>query len=138
MTHGIISAPQPEAAEAGAIALEYGGNAVDAAVAAALVQTAVDPQMCGIAGFGSMQVYFPEKGVHTCLDFHGRAPSKARADMWQDLILNEAEDGFGFILKGHVNDVGYGAITTPMTLRALQEALSGSVARPSPIWWSRP
>jgi len=124
MTHGIISAPQPEAAEAGAIALEEGGNAVDAAVAAALVQTAVDPQMCGIAGFGSMQVYLPEKGVHTCLDFHGRAPSKARDDMWQDLIVNEAEDGFGFILKGHVNDVGYGAITTPMTLRALQEALS--------------
>lgn len=124
MTHGIVSAPQPEAAEAGAVALEEGGNAIDAAVAAALVQTAVDPQMCGIAGFGSMQIYMPDRDVHTCLDFHGRAPGKASADMWQDLILNEAEDGFGFILKGHVNDVSYGAITTPMTLRALQDALS--------------
>jgi len=124
MTHGIISAPQPEAAEAGAIVLEEGGNAVDAAVAAALVQTAVDPQMCGIAGFGSMQVYMPDRGIHTCLDFHGRAPSKARADMWEDLIVSEAEDGFGFVLKGHVNDVGYGAVTTPMTVRALDEALS--------------
>ena len=124
MTHGIVSAPQPEAVEAGAVVLEEGGNAIDAAVATALVQTAVDPQMCGIAGFGSMQVYMPATGIHTCLDFHGRAPSKARNDMWQDLIVREADDGFGFILKGHVNDVGYGAITTPMTLRALQEALA--------------
>ena len=45
MTHGIVSAPQPEAVEAGAEALEKGGNAVDAAIACAFVQTAVDPQM---------------------------------------------------------------------------------------------
>lgn len=123
MTHGIISAPQPEAVEAGADALLSGGNAVDAAVACALVQTAVDPQMCGIAGFGSMHLYLPSVGKHMLLDFHGRAPSLAREDMWQDLIVKEAEDGFGFILKDHVNDIGYGAITTPMTLRALDTAL---------------
>ncbi len=56
MKHGIITAPQPEAVEAGAEVLSSGGNAVDAAVACALVQTAVDPFMCGIAGFGSMQI----------------------------------------------------------------------------------
>ena len=49
----MIVAAQPEAAEAGAIVLSRGGNAVDAAMAAALVQGVVDPQMCGIAGFGS-------------------------------------------------------------------------------------
>ncbi len=43
--------------------------------------------------------------------------------MWEDLIVKEAEVGFGFILKDFVNDIGYGAITTPMTLRALDEAL---------------
>ncbi|RMF05971.1 MAG: gamma-glutamyltransferase, partial [Alphaproteobacteria bacterium] len=123
MTGGIVSAPQPEAVEAGADALLEGGNAVDAAIACALVQTAVDPQMCGIAGFGSMHIYMPERGVHQLLDFHGRAPSKATPDMWEDLIIREAEDGFGFILKDHVNDIGYGAITTPMSLRAFDEAL---------------
>ena len=123
MTHGIVSAPQPEAVEAGTDALLNGGNAVDAAVACALVQTAVDPQMCGIAGFGSMHLYLPERHEHLFLDFHGRAPSKATPDMWEDLIIKEAEDGFGFILKDFVNDIGYGAITTPMTLRALDEAL---------------
>ncbi|WP_282605286.1 gamma-glutamyltransferase [Pelagibius sp. Alg239-R121] len=124
MTHGIVSAPQPEAVEAGTEALERGGNAIDAAIATALVQTVVDPQMCGIAGFGSMQLYLPDQGIHTCLDFHGRAPSKVTPEMWQDRILGEAEDGFGFILEGHVNDVGYGAVTTPMSLKAYDEALT--------------
>ena len=44
--------------------------------------------------------------------------------MWEDLILGEAEDGFGFLLKGAVNEIGYQSITTPMTLRALDVALS--------------
>lgn len=123
MTHGMVSAPQPEAVEAGLDALARGGNAVDAAVAAALVQTAVDPQMCGIAGFGSMHLYLPAKGVHTFVDFHGRAPLASRPDMWTHLLRGESEDGFGFILDGRVNEIGYGAITTPMTLKALDEAL---------------
>lgn len=123
MTHGMVTAPQPEAVEAGLEALKRGGNAVDAAVATALVQTAVDPQMSGIAGFGSMHVYLPAKRVHTFIDFHGRAPLAARPDMWAHLLRGESEDGFGFILDGRVNEIGYGAITTPMTLRALDEAL---------------
>jgi gamma-glutamyltranspeptidase/glutathione hydrolase len=123
MRHGMVTAPQPEAVEAGLDALAAGGNAVDAAVATALVQTAVDPQMCGIAGFGSMHLYVPAKGVHTFIDFHGRAPLAARPDMWADLLVGETDDGFGFVLEGRVNEIGYGAITTPMTLKALDEAL---------------
>ena len=123
MKHGIISAPQPEAVEAGADVLASGGNAIDAAIACALVQTTVDPFMCGIAGFGSMHVYMPAQGVHECLDFHGRAPLAATPGMWEDLIVAETEDGFGFSLKGAVNEIGYRAITTPMTLRAFDTAL---------------
>lgn len=123
MHHGMISAPQPEAVDAGLEVLESGGNAVDAAVATALVQTAVDPQMCGIAGFGSMQLCLPDRDVHACLDFHGRAPLGVTPEMWADRIVGEAEDGFGFILEGRVNEIGYGAITTPMSLRAYDDAL---------------
>ncbi len=124
MTHGMVSAAQPEAVEAGLEAFKAGGNAVDAAVATALVQTAVDPQMCGIAGFGSLHVYDPKKRVHAFLYFHGRAPLSVTPTMWEDLLEGESEDGFGFILKGRVNEIGYGAITTPMTLRGLNEALT--------------
>ena len=123
MKHGIITAPQPEAVEAGADVLASGGNAVDAAIATALVQTAVDPQMCGIAGFGSMHVYMPETQTHEVIDFHGRAPSAATPEMWEQLVIGEAEDGFGFILKGRENECGYGAITTPMSLKAYDTAL---------------
>jgi gamma-glutamyltranspeptidase/glutathione hydrolase len=123
MTHGMVCAPQPEAVEAGALALRNGGNAVDAAIVCALVQTAVDPQMAGIAGFGSLHLYLPGQGVHRCLDFHGRAPAKARPEMWAERIESEAEDGFGFKLQGQVNDLGYQAVTTPASLKAYHEAL---------------
>jgi len=123
MTHGMVSAAQPEAVEAGLETLKAGGTAVDAAVATALVQTAVDPQMCGIAGFGSLHVYNPKQRVHACLDFHGRAPQSVKPDMWEHLLVGESEDGFGFLIEGRVNEIGYGAITTPMTLRGLNETL---------------
>ncbi len=123
MTHGMVSAAQPEAAEVAADILRDGGNVIDAAIGAALVQTAVDPQMCGIAGMGTMQVLLPSQGVHTTLDFHGRAPLTVRPDMWSNRIEREAEDGWGFILEGRVNEIGYQAITSPMTLRAFDTAL---------------
>ena len=122
MQKGIVVTPQPEATEAGIEILRLGGNAVDAAIATALVQGVVDPQMCGIAGFGSMHLYLPRAGVHTCIDFHGRAPLAATSDMWEHLIEGEARDGFGFILKGRVNDIGYQSITVPGSLRAYFEA----------------
>jgi gamma-glutamyltranspeptidase/glutathione hydrolase len=118
----MIVTAQPEASEAGARVLMRGGNAVDAAMAAALVQGVVDPQMCGIAGFGSCQIYMPGKGVHTTIDFHGRTPLSATPDMWLDLLEGETRDGFGFVLKDNVNDLGYKAVTTPGSLKAYSEA----------------
>ncbi|MGI9488250.1 MAG: gamma-glutamyltransferase family protein [Geminicoccaceae bacterium] len=120
MSEAMIVTPQPEASEVGARILMKGGNAVDAGIAAALVQGVVDPQMCGIAGFGSVQIRRPD-GAATCVDFHGKTPLAATPDMWNDLLESEARDGFGFILKGNVNDVGYEAITTPGSLLAYFE-----------------
>lgn len=124
MAQAMIVAAQPEAAEAGARVLQRGGNAVDAAMTAALVQGVVDPQMTGIAGFGSCQIYMPGQGVHTCIDFHGKTPLAATEEMWADRLIGETRDGFGFILEGNVNDVGYQAITTPGSLMAYGEAVS--------------
>lgn len=118
----MIVAAQPEAAEAGALMLDAGGNAVDAAIACALVQGVVDPLMTGIAGFGSAGIYFPGQNFHKYLDFHSPAPAAARPDMWEHLIESEARDGYGFILKGKVNDVGYQAVCVPASLKAYFEA----------------
>ena len=122
MPDAMIVSLQPDAVEAGAEVLRAGGNAVDAALACAFVQTVVDPLMCGIAGFGSMHLYLPDRGVHEVLDFHARVPAAATPEMWQDRILGETDDGFGFVLEGAVNDLGYQSIATPGTLKALSEA----------------
>ncbi len=123
MTHGMVCAPQPEAVEAGIVALKNGGNAIDAAIACGLVQTAVDPQMCGIAGFGSMHLFLAETNEHLFIDFHGRAPLATTPQMWEDIIISETEDGFGFILEGGINDLGYQSITSPGTIKAFAEAI---------------
>ena len=122
MPSAMIVSLQPDAVEAGAEILRAGGNAVDAAIACGLVQTVVDPLMCGIAGFGSMHIYLPTRDVHEVIDFHGRVPAAATPDMWADRIIGETDDGFGFVLEGSVNDLGYQSITTPGTLKALSEA----------------
>ncbi|MEZ5650948.1 MAG: gamma-glutamyltransferase [Burkholderiaceae bacterium] len=123
MSQTMVSTPQPEATEAALDVLRDGGNAVDAAIGAALVQSVVDPQMCGIAGFGSMHVYQAATGEHACIDFHGRAPLATRPDMWADRIERETDDGFGFVLRGRVNEMGHASSTTPLSLRAFDEAL---------------
>jgi gamma-glutamyltranspeptidase / glutathione hydrolase len=118
----MIVAAQPEATEAGADILKAGGNAVDAAMACALVQGVVDPLMCGIAGFGSCGIYMASNGLHGYIDFHAPAPAAVRPDMWAHLIESEARDGYGFILKGRVNELGYQSICVPASLRAYHEA----------------
>jgi gamma-glutamyltranspeptidase/glutathione hydrolase len=118
----MIVAPQPEGAEAGADALREGGNAVDAGIACAVVQGVVDPLMCGIAGFGSCAIYMPGKKFHGYIDAHAPAPLAAKPDMWANLIESEARDGYGFILKGRVNDIGYKSICAPANLRMYYEA----------------
>jgi len=118
----MIVTAQPEASEAGARVLMRGGNAVDAAITAALVAGVVDPQMCGIAGFGSCQIYDPSSGRHEVIDFHGKTPLAATPDMWEDRLVGETRDGFGFVLEENINDLGYGAVTTPGSLLAYFEA----------------
>ena len=118
----MIVAPQPEATEAGADILKAGGNAVDAAMACALVQGVVDPFMCGIAGFGSCGIAMPSAGFHGYIDFHAPAPLGVRPDMWADRIESEARDGYGFILRDRVNDIGYQSICVPASLRAYRDA----------------
>lgn len=118
---GMVVTPQPEAAEAGVEVMRVGGNAVDAAIVAALVQTVVDPLMCGIAGFGSAAIFDPSRGVHEYVDFHAPAPAAVSPGMWQDLVEGEARDGFGFVLKGRVNDLGYQSVCVPAALRAFED-----------------
>jgi len=124
MKNGVIVAAQPEAAEAGAEVLARGGNAVDAALACAFVQGVVDPQMAGIGGFGSMQVYMPGKGIHDILEFYARAPQACTPDMWVDKLVGQSSDGFGYILENNISEIGYLAACTPGSVKGYAHALS--------------
>lgn len=110
---GLILAPQSEAAFEGAQVLEAGGNAADALVAASFVQGVVDPHRCGIGGFGCAAVNWSDGAEALCVDFHGRAGSRAQPNQWESLFESAAPDGFGYVLRQQVNDVGYQSITVP-------------------------
>ena len=80
----MIAAANPLAAEAGLEILRAGGSAVDAAIAAQMVLTLVEPQSSGIGGGGFMLHYAAGTGEIAAYDGREVAPASARADMFLD------------------------------------------------------
>src|SRR5215469_1623223 len=118
----MIVAPQPEAVETGAAVLASGGNAIDATLACALTQGVVDPLMCGIGGLGVLQIYDAKSGTHLVINGLSTAPAAVRPEMWQDIFERECSDGFGYVLKGFVNELGHRAVSIPGILRVFETA----------------
>ena len=81
--HGVCAAGHPLAAEAGAWALQQGGTAIDALVAAAFTAFVVEPASCGLGGYGHFSVYLAEQERFMGFDAYCRAPLSATADMFE-------------------------------------------------------
>lgn len=77
--NGMIATSQPLASAAGLRVLMEGGNAVDAAIAAAAVLNVVEPMMCGIGGDLFALYYEAGTGALHGLNATGRAGSGADA-----------------------------------------------------------
>lgn len=74
---GVVATSQPLAAQAGLAALRRGGSAVDAAIAAAVTLTVVEPASCGVGGDAFALVWDGAK-LHG-LNGSGRAPAALSA-----------------------------------------------------------
>jgi gamma-glutamyltranspeptidase/glutathione hydrolase len=83
-THYMIAAANPYAAKAGLEMLRSGGSAVDAAIAAQLVLTLVEPESSGIGGGAFMLLYDPKTKVVTSFDGRETAPASATPGMFLD------------------------------------------------------
>jgi gamma-glutamyltranspeptidase/glutathione hydrolase len=79
---GAVATAHPLASRAGAEALAAGGNAVDAAVAAAFALSVVENQSSGIGGGGFAVVWLAKGRRLLVLDFREVAPAAATRDMF--------------------------------------------------------
>jgi gamma-glutamyltranspeptidase / glutathione hydrolase len=83
----MVTSAHPLASQVGVAVLQRGGNAVDAAVATALMIAVVEPYGAGLGGGGFALVHLqnqPQQGGLVALDFRERAPRRSRPDMYLD------------------------------------------------------
>ncbi len=113
--NGVVTAMQPQAAEAGLAILKQGGKAVDAAVATGFCNIVLEPYMAVIGGMGYMLIHLAETGCTIGVDFNGRAPRRAHAEMYD--VLGPAPPGGinVFRTRDDANVSGALSITVPAT-----------------------
>ncbi|HAF09608.1 MAG TPA: gamma-glutamyltransferase [Chloroflexi bacterium] len=131
-TGAMITAEHPLAAEAGARILRDGGNAVDAAVAAAFAMGVVEPTTSGLGGVAWCVIREPD-GTITTIDGAGAAPVRATPDMYE-LQSRGAAGMYGWpATKGDVQNVGYRSVGRMGAVGCLCHALEryGRMDRPS-------
>ena len=111
--HNMVATVSPIATQAGIDALQSGGNAVDAAVAAALTLGVVDGYNSGIGG-GCFILIHTSDGKLYAIDGRETAPALAFRDFYRD------ENGK---LQPERAQTGSRAVAVPGSLLALQQAV---------------
>lgn len=86
-SHGMVASRSDIASEVGSQILEQGGNAIDAAVAAAFALAVAYPSAGNLGGGGFMVIALANGEVHT-LDHREVAPKAAHRDMFLDSAGN--------------------------------------------------
>ena len=120
---GIVAAKSRSASEAGARMFEQGGNAVDAAIAAAFASGVVEPMMSGLGGGGVMIVHDPADGQTYCVEFGMRSPALATPDCY-DLAEGRSTEVFKWrAVRDEANTVGHRAVAVPGAVAGYAAAL---------------
>ncbi len=92
---GVIAAGGPETAVAGATILQQGGNAVDAAVAAAFASFVAETGVVHLGGSGIAQIYDPHTGRSVVYDFFSNMPGLGRQTLPAQMDFAEVMIDFG-------------------------------------------
>ncbi|MFN2375657.1 MAG: gamma-glutamyltransferase, partial [Candidatus Binatia bacterium] len=112
--HGAVAAEHRLASAAGVEILQRGGNAVDAAVAAALATGVVNPSSSGLGGGGFVVIWNASKQRAATIDFRESAPRSAFEAMYV---------APGGQLDAKASKTGPLAVGVPGELRGLEMAL---------------
>lgn len=107
--NGMVATSHPLASSSALNVLREGGSAVDAALAAALVLSVVEPQMTGIGGDCFAIISDPSKGGLHAINGSGRSAADANIEWYQ-------ENGFT-----EISDASVHSITVPGALKAFDE-----------------
>lgn len=117
-----ISASRKETVDAGIAMLELGGNAVDAAISAALVAGVIEPMETTLAGSGFMLLAKPD-GEVLSIEFAPRAPLQAHENMFEIDPDQSGDRGLGISkVIGDANLEGASSAGVPATLKGLVDA----------------
>ena len=116
---GVVAGGHMAEAEAGVRMLEAGGNAIDAIVAAAFTGFVVEPDSCGVGGYGRLAMFLADRQEFVTIDHYVRAPRAATATMFE---IDPAPDGMYYGWPRVVdrrNEWGYLAPAVPGAVAGL-------------------
>ena len=97
--NGMAATAQPLASKAAIEILKAGGNAVDAAVAAAFVIGVVEPDGSGIGGGGGMVIYMKDQDQSYFINYYAKAPKNIPTDF---MSKNDRHSGKSICIPGTV------------------------------------
>lgn len=89
LTKAAVVSAHPLASQAGALIMQKGGNAVDAAIATQWALAVVYP-VAGNIGGGGFMVARLKNGTALSLDYREKAPAKAKENMYVDSVTGKA------------------------------------------------
>ncbi|QYF94405.1 gamma-glutamyltransferase [Massilia sp. PAMC28688] len=112
---GAVATISEQASQSAMTILNQGGNAIDAAVAAAATLGVTDPFSCGIGGGGFMVIYLAKDKRAVTIDHREMAPASTTPSLFME--NGKEMDYTGAIASG-------AAVGVPGTVRGWHEALS--------------